>query len=62
KIKVLKFLIENRNKENLIIMTQKEISQKCNVGSQTVARTVKTLQNAKFLIRIINGTYEIKLA
>ena len=43
-------------------MTQKEISQKCNVGSQTVARTVKTLQNAKFLIRIINGTYEIKLA
>jgi DNA-binding transcriptional ArsR family regulator len=50
KIEVVKFILENMDKRtNLLIMTQKEISEKSGVSYRTVNRTIKALEEADFL-------------
>lgn len=59
KVKVLNFILENLNRDNQIIMTQRKMAEKCGVSYQTVSLTLKSLQDADFLIRINSGTYQV---
>jgi DNA-binding transcriptional regulator YhcF (GntR family) len=59
KIKILSFILDNLNRDNQLIMTQRKLSEKCGVSYQTVTITMKSLQNADFLIKINSGTYQV---
>lgn len=59
KIKVLNFLMENLNRENQLVMTQRKIAQKSGISYSTVAETMKALQEADFLVKINSGAYQI---
>ncbi len=59
KTKLVFWIINNLNRDNQLIYTQREISEKANVSLQTVSRTLKTLEDSNFLIRQKNGVYRI---
>lgn len=59
KIKVLNFVMENLDKENKLIMTQRKLAEKSGVGINTVIDTMKALQEADFLVKINSGAYQI---
>jgi DNA-binding transcriptional regulator YhcF (GntR family) len=59
KIKILNILLENANKENLVIMTQRKISDISKVSYKTVAITMKMLQDSDFIIKKQSGVYFI---
>lgn len=55
KYKVLKYIIEHKNAENQLIITNRELAKKCEVGINTVTETLKLLREAN-LIRTRHGS------
>lgn len=46
---VFKYIIENKNSENQLIITNRELATKCNVGINTVTETLKLLKTANLI-------------
>ena len=59
KIKVLNYFLENMNKENLIVATQRKIADDTKTSIQTVSLTVKALKEANILVQVQSGVYRI---
>jgi predicted transcriptional regulator len=55
KVKVAFWIVENLDKENQIIMTQRQIAEECDISYQTVSRTIKALCKSNFIQKINNG-------
>lgn len=55
------WIIENLNKENQLVMTQRAISEKSGISLDTVSKTMKALQEGDpaFLIKINSGAYMV---
>lgn len=50
KLKVLTYLLENMNKENIIIGTQRALAEKIGVSYQTVSLTLKILREGDIIV------------
>ena len=59
KIKVLNYFLENMNKENLIVATQRKIADDTKTSIQTVSLTIKALKEANILVQVQSGVYRI---
>lgn len=59
KIKVLTYILENLNSENLFISTQRQVADKLNFSLQTVSETIVMLKESDFLKQISNGVYQV---
>jgi DNA-binding HxlR family transcriptional regulator len=59
KIKVVTYILENLNNENMFIMTQRKMADKIGVSYQTIAETMKALQDADFLKKKQFGVYQV---
>lgn len=61
KLRLAFWIIDNLNKENQLIMTQRQISEKSGISLQTVSRTIKALceGNPPFLQKINSGAYRV---
>lgn len=46
KYKVFKYIIEHKNADNQLIITNRELAKKCGVGINTVTETLKLLREA----------------
>lgn len=46
KYAVVKYILKNKSTDNTLIITNRELAQKCNVGINTVTDTLKLLKNA----------------
>ena len=57
KIKVVTWLLNNKNVENIVIATQREISEKCGVSLPIVTETIRVLQTADVIKMKQNGVY-----
>jgi len=57
KIKVVSWLLDNKNAENTVIATQRDISEKTNVSLPIVTETLKVLQAADVVRMKQNGVY-----
>jgi len=57
KIKVVTWLLDNKNYENTVIATQREISERCHVSLPIVTETIKILQESDILKMKQNGVY-----
>lgn len=63
RIDVVRYIVENRSRtENTITVSQKKISNDTGVSIQTVNQTIKQLENADFLHRVVPGHYRINPA
>ncbi|MCU9810221.1 replication/maintenance protein RepL [Paraclostridium sp. AKS46] len=59
KTKLAFWIIENLNKENQLIMTYRQISEKSGISYQTVGRTMKALIESNFIQPINQGAYRV---
>ena len=59
KIKVLNYLMENLNSENMFLEGQREVAESLNISIQTVSRTFRALQESDFMRQPKNGIYQI---
>lgn len=59
KTKLAFWIIENLNKENQLIMTQRKIAEKTGMSIQTVSLTIKALIESNFLVKINSGAYRV---
>lgn len=59
KIKVLEYLLNKKNSENIVIETHRSLSKNSGVGLQTVTNTLKTLIKADVIKKIHSGAYQI---
>lgn len=59
KTKLAFWIIENLNKENQLIMTQRKIAEKTGMSIQTVSLTIKALTESNFLVKINSGAYRV---
>lgn len=59
KIKVVTWLLENKDSKNMIIATQRKISESCKVSLQTVADVMKILIQADVIRMEQQGVYMI---
>lgn len=61
KLRLAFWIIDNLNKENQLVMTQRQISDKSGMSLKTVQRTMKSLQegNPAFLVKINGGAYMV---
>lgn len=59
KIKVLTFILDNLDKENQLIMTQRKIAEKSGVSYPVVSATLKALQDADLVDKINSGAYKV---
>lgn len=57
KIKVLNWLLENKNSQNQILGTQREIAEKTNVSTPVVTETMGMLIQTNLLKKVRNGLY-----
>lgn len=57
KTKVAYHIIDNLNKENQYIGTQRQIAERTGISLKTVSVTVKALLNSDFLRTLSNGVY-----
>lgn len=57
KIKVLNWLLENKNNQNQILGTQREIAEKTNVSTPVVTETMGMLIQTNLLKKVRNGLY-----
>ena len=57
KMKVALFIIENLNRDNMLLMTYQKICSKTGISYKTVADTIDMLIDAGFLKRESNGLY-----
>ena len=51
------WIIQNLNRENQLVMTQKQIAKKSGISLRTVATTMKVLVESNFLRKINGGAY-----
>lgn len=59
KTKLAFWLLDNLDKENKITMTYRQIASKSGMSYQTVYRTMNTLIESDFLVKINGGAYRI---
>lgn len=64
KLKLAFWIIENLNKENMLIMTQRKISEKTGISLPTVSKTMRLLcepddGSIPFLQKINSGAYRV---
>lgn len=61
KMDLVCWILDNLNRENQLVMTQRKISKESGVSFATVQRTMKALLNSKppFLIKINSGAYKV---
>lgn len=59
KLKIVTYIMQNLNEENMFIMTYRKLERKLGVSRPTIAETFKTLQEANFLKRVQNGVYQV---
>lgn len=57
KMQVMKWLLANKNSENQIIGTQRQISKDCGVSYPIVNETLKSLEQAKAMKKVQSGVY-----
>lgn len=63
RIDVVRYIVENRSRtENTIVVSQRKISENTGVSLQTVNQTIKQLESADFLHRVVPGFYRINPA
>lgn len=51
------WIIENLNKENQLVMTQRKIAEKTGISLETVRQTMKALMESDFIVKINSGAY-----
>lgn len=51
------WIIQHLNKENQLVMTQRQISEKSGISLKTVSVTIKALLDSNFLRKINGGAY-----
>lgn len=59
KIKVLDHLLKNKNADNIVIKTQRQIAKEIGVSFRTVSITMTRLLEAGFIEKIQGGAYQI---
>lgn len=59
KAKLAFWILDNLDKENKLIMTQKQIAEQTGISIKTVNLTINTLINSNFLIKINISAYRI---
>lgn len=59
KVKVLMWLVDNKNKENIVIATQQKIAEETECVRQTVATTMQLLVDAEAITLIQPGVYQL---
>ena len=61
KLRLAFWIIDNLNKENQLVMTQRVIANKTSMSLDTVSKTMKALQTSDppFLIKINSGAYMV---
>ena len=59
KTKLAFWIIDNLDSENKLVMTQRQIAKKSGMSLQTVARTISSLIDSNFLIKINGGAYRV---
>lgn len=59
KTKLAFWIIEQLDYENKLCMTQRQIAEKSGISLQTVARTMKALQECNFIQAINQGCYRV---
>lgn len=59
KIRLVNFILENLDKENKLVMTQRKIAEKSDISFGTVISTMKLLQEANFIVKINSGAYQV---
>ncbi|GJG92738.1 MULTISPECIES: replication/maintenance protein RepL [Bacillota] len=65
KLKLAFWIIENLNKENMLVMTQRKIAEKTGISLRTVSKTMKLLCEPEeegilpFLQKINSGAYRV---
>lgn len=59
KIKIVNYLMENLNSDNMFLKTQREVAKDLNISIQTVSRTFRTLQESDFMRQTRYGIYQI---
>lgn len=61
KLRLAFWIIENLNKDNQLVMTQRQIADKSGMSMSTVQRTMRELQESEpaFLVRINGGAYMV---
>lgn len=59
KMKVLETLINNRDGENKVVLTQRKIAELSKASLVTVSTTMKALIKANFIKRLASGVYQI---
>ena len=59
KIKVLNYLLENKNYENVVIGTLDQIAKKANVGRNSVHDTLKILRENNIIVKVSSAVYRL---
>ena len=59
KTKLAFWIIENLNKENQLIMTQRKIAENTGISIDTVRLTMRALMDSNFLVKINSGAYMV---
>ena len=61
KMELAFWIIENLNKENQLVMTQRKIAEKSGISYKTVCDTMRLLQQGEipFLVKINSGAYQV---
>ena len=59
KIKVVNYILENINSENVFIGTQRNIAENIDVSTKTVNVTIKALIESDFMAFVQDGVYRI---
>lgn len=59
-LRVALYLLNNRNKEDIVITTIKKISEDLNISERTVISTLNTLKNSGLISMIQKGVYKIE--
>ena len=59
KIKVLNYLLENKNSKNIVIATQRAMADELKISKTTVSQTIIALQESDFITQTQRGVYRI---
>ncbi len=55
--KIIAYLIKNKDYKNVVMATMKKISDETGSSTRTVQRTISTMIEQNFLIKLQNGAY-----
>lgn len=59
KIKVLNYLLENMDRQNQVISTQRKIAKDTNISIKTISRTIKALKESNVITQVQSGVYRL---